>query len=293
MDQGVLEELIAKELPSLNNRLKDLGMTQMITLSWFLTVFLSVLPYQTAVYVMDGFFCYGAKIIFQLTLTILARCEEFVTSCRDDGEAMMRLTEFFKNVVRTNVYDDEDEYACDITVKENGNSISITKLLKDAQLNYPNISRSDIERTRLEKRLKVVQGLEDSMMKNVIRSVQAECSFLDVEELRLLFAIIKNEQLQRQQRLAHNQQSLEAIFSNGDRQDTSVPYYELYKTDFDTFNAIHTHLSLWGGSQGDTSVILAERMFRLMDADRDGFLNFKVRKHLNFLIKNFYMTCMA
>ena len=52
----------------------------------------------------------------------------------------------------------------------------------------------------LEKRLKVVQGLEDSMMKNVIRSVQAECSFLDVEELRLLFAIVKNEQLQRQQR---------------------------------------------------------------------------------------------
>ena len=79
-------------------------------------------------------------------------------------------------------------------------------------------------------------------------------------------------------RLAYNQQSLEAIFSNGDRQDTSVPYYELYKTDFDTFNAIHTHLSLWGGSQGDTSVILAERIFRLMDADRDGFLNFKVRK---------------
>ena len=60
----------------------------------------------------------------------LARCEEFVTSCRDDGEAMMRLTEFFKNVVRTNVYDDEDEYSCDMTVKDNGNSISITKFKK-------------------------------------------------------------------------------------------------------------------------------------------------------------------
>ena len=52
----MLEELIAKELPSLNNRLKDLGMTQMITLSWFLTIFLSVLPYQTAVYVYGKIF---------------------------------------------------------------------------------------------------------------------------------------------------------------------------------------------------------------------------------------------
>ena len=123
-----MEELIAKELPSLNNRLKDLGMTQMITLSWFLTIFLSVLPYQTAVYVygkthkndccmlvlkgffpvfrMDGFFCYGAKMIFQLTLTILAKCEKYINDCKDDGEAMIQCQEYFKNVVRSDAYDD-------------------------------------------------------------------------------------------------------------------------------------------------------------------------------------------
>ena len=76
VDQGVLEDLICKELPTLGHRLKDLGMTQMITLSWFLTVFLTVLPYQTAVYVIDGFFCQGARVIFQLTLKILSKCEK-------------------------------------------------------------------------------------------------------------------------------------------------------------------------------------------------------------------------
>lgn len=46
VDQGVLEDLVRAELPQLHERLQNLGMIQMISLSWFLTVFLSVLPYQ-------------------------------------------------------------------------------------------------------------------------------------------------------------------------------------------------------------------------------------------------------
>ena len=203
-------------------------------------------------------------------MTILAQCENFINDCKDDGEAMIYVSGYFKNVGRSNLYDDEEDCSAqnadaDKLKDQQGGVISITKLLKKAQLNYPNITRFDIERARLNHRLKVVQTLEDNMMKNVIRSVQADCPLLCEDELRLLFAIIKNEQLARQQRLSHNRQSLEAMLSNtGDKNDWTIPYYELYKTDFDTFNALHTlhHLSLWGGSQGDTSVILAERMFR-------------------------------
>jgi hypothetical protein len=35
------------------------------------------------------------------------------------------------------------------------------------------------------------------MMKNVVRSVQSDCPNLSEEELKLLFTIVKNEQLQR------------------------------------------------------------------------------------------------
>ena len=131
--------------------------------------------------------------------------------------------------------------------------------MKDALNNYPNISRSDIERTRIHHRLKVVQGLEDSMMRNVIRSVQADCPLLSEDELKFLFAFVKNAQFQRQQRVSHNKHTLEAILSKNDNKDASVPYYEQFKCDFDTFNDLHTYLSLWGGSEGDTSIILAER----------------------------------
>ena len=53
--------------------------------SRFLTVFISVIPYQTAAYVMDGFFADGARVIFQLALTILAKNESFLLGCADDG----------------------------------------------------------------------------------------------------------------------------------------------------------------------------------------------------------------
>merc|ERR1719189_3219994 len=107
VDQGVLEELIDKELPTLGTKLKALGATQMITLSWFLTIFLTVLPYQTAVQVIDCFFCEGARVIFQLTMTILAKCENHMINSADDGDAMIKLTEHFKQVTRTSIYDDD------------------------------------------------------------------------------------------------------------------------------------------------------------------------------------------
>jgi hypothetical protein len=51
-----------------------------------LTLFISVIPYQTAAYVMDGFFADGARVIFQLALTVLAKNEAFLLSCADDGK---------------------------------------------------------------------------------------------------------------------------------------------------------------------------------------------------------------
>lgn len=37
---------------------------------------------------MDGFFCDGARVIFQLALTVLARNEEFLLNCTDDGKKL-------------------------------------------------------------------------------------------------------------------------------------------------------------------------------------------------------------
>ena len=62
----------------------------------------------------------------------------------------------------------------------------------------------------------------------------------------------------RNQRLSKNA-TIDSVFqasSEPNNDKPSQPYFELYKTDFDTFNALHTYLCLWGGSEGDTSVML-------------------------------------
>ena len=44
VDQGVLEDLISVELPDLYSKLESLGVISMISLSWFLTIFLRSVP---------------------------------------------------------------------------------------------------------------------------------------------------------------------------------------------------------------------------------------------------------
>lgn len=66
VDQGLLEELAAEHLPALYARLQELGLIRVISLSWFLTIFLSVMPTSSAVNIMDCFFYDGAKVIFQV-----------------------------------------------------------------------------------------------------------------------------------------------------------------------------------------------------------------------------------
>lgn len=66
MDQGVFEDLTRAFLPLLYEHMQDLGVISTISLSWFLTLFLSVMPFDSAVVLVDCFFYEGIKVIFQV-----------------------------------------------------------------------------------------------------------------------------------------------------------------------------------------------------------------------------------
>lgn len=67
MDQGVFEDLTRVFLPQLHQHMQDLGVISTISLSWFLTLFLSVMPFDSAVLLVDCFFYEGIKVIFQVS----------------------------------------------------------------------------------------------------------------------------------------------------------------------------------------------------------------------------------
>jgi len=266
VDQGVLGDLVKQFLPDIHAKIDSLGMLHLISLSWFLTLFASVVPYYSAVYVMDCFFYSGAKVLFQLALTILKKNSDSILNAGDDGDAMINLSKFFLNVTR----DDPDPLplggtspSTTSTEANRSTLITISQLILGAHNDFP-LSPHQIEKLRLKHRLKVVQNLEDGQMKNVLRSVHTY-THLSEEEMKSLFLLIKNEQLMRISR-ANDPHSQERL-------NPSLPFYQLYKCDFDTFNQIFTLCSPW--KKAESCDVLSLRMFRIMDSNGDGFVNFK------------------
>jgi len=256
VDQGVMDHLVLTHLPDLHAKISDLGMLHLISLSWFLTLFLSVMPYHTAVYIIDCFFYEGARVIFQLALAILSRNKDFLLDCNDEGEAMMGLNRFFQTIQR-----DEPE----AVEAGEGEGLLVSVLIEGALEQFQEVTAEEIERLRLVHRLKVVQHLEDSQMKNVVRSV-ASLGKLQDQELRALFVVIKNEQLLRCGRQAGDP-------TNQSKLDPTVPYYELYRSDQDTWAQVASLCSPWARSESWS--LLVARMFKVMDTDQDGLISFR------------------
>lgn len=71
VDQRVLADLITKHLPDLA---KDVDVTLLVNLSamsWFMAIFLTVLPFHKAVRIVDWFLLDGARSLFQIRSGLL------------------------------------------------------------------------------------------------------------------------------------------------------------------------------------------------------------------------------
>ncbi|KAF9420846.1 hypothetical protein HW555_003032, partial [Spodoptera exigua] len=233
VDQGVLEELTEVHLPELHAKLDELGMMKMISLSWFLTLFISVMPYECAVNVMDCFFYDGAKVIFQVTLTILDINREKLLKCTEDGQAMQVLNDYLQGI-----YNEE--------------AMALSTEPRTAEKSYrsygSSVSNENIEHLRLKHRLRVVRQLEDSLEKNTLRALQQD------KLLELNDAI--REELLWAKRVPCER--LEAP-------------YESYRLDYTQFKTLFCALSPW--AKGDFAEAITARMFKLMDYDDDGVVS--------------------
>lgn len=94
----------------------------MISLSWFLTIFLSVMPYESAINIIDCFFYDGAKVIFMIALKILEWNQEKLLTSRDDGEAMQSLTVYLTGIYNTEyevIRKHENRYRVSVVLRMN------------------------------------------------------------------------------------------------------------------------------------------------------------------------------
>lgn len=72
-------------------------------------------------------------------------------------------------------------------------SVEVSELIYNSYSKFGSISNEKIEKMRLNERLRVVQGLEDTARRSVIRSLVSDTAFgtKELEELYLLFKVIE------------------------------------------------------------------------------------------------------
>uniref|UniRef100_A0A803W4U9 TBC1 domain family member 9 n=1 Tax=Ficedula albicollis TaxID=59894 RepID=A0A803W4U9_FICAL len=266
VDQGVFEELARDYIPQLYDCMQDLGVISTISLSWFLTLFLSVMPFESAVVVVDCFFCEGIKVIFQLALAVLEANVDKLLNCKDDGEAMTVLGRYLDSVTNKDstlppiphlhslLSDDVEPYP----------EVDIFRLIRSSYEKFGSIRADLIEQMRFKQRLKVIQTLEDTTKRNVVRTIVTETSFT-IDELEELYALFKAE---------HLTSCYWGGTSNAtERHDPSLPYLEQYRIDFEQFKGMFALLFPW--ACGTHSDVLAARLFRLLDENGDLLINFR------------------
>ncbi|CAL8329262.1 TBC1 domain family member 9B isoform X2 [Gadus morhua] len=267
VDQGVFEELTRACLPLLYEHMQELGVISSISLSWFLTLFLSVMPFDSAVLLVDCFFFEGIKVIFQVALAVLHDNMDALLACNDEGEAMTILGRYLDNVVNKQTVSSPIPHLHALLTSgdEPPPEIDVFDLIKSSYEKFGSLRSDVIEQMRFKQRLKVIQSLEDTAKRSVVRAMMTESAF-SIDELEELYCLFKAKHV------------MSCYWGLGgsaaaDRHDPSLPYLEQYRIDLGQFCQLFGALAPW--RCGVHTPILAARLFRLLDRNKDGLVNFK------------------
>ncbi|XP_048838850.1 TBC1 domain family member 8B isoform X2 [Brienomyrus brachyistius] len=266
VDQSVFEELIREHLSQLTEHMTDMTFFSSVSLSWFLTLFISVLPIESAVNVVDCFFYDGIKAILQLGLAVLDFNMDHLLACRDDAEAVTILNKFFDSVTnKDSPLPPTVQQGATANSERTANSkVDITDLIREAYEKYGDIRSEEVESMRRRNKLFVIQTLEDTTKQNVLRVVSQEVKFTpaDLDDLYGLF--------KRQHFLSCYWTMNSAALLH---HDPSLAYLEQYQLAQQQFCSLFALLAPW--SHCSSCHLLSLWAFRLLDENQDGLVNFK------------------
>lgn len=258
VDQRVFSDLAKEHISEIHNKLDELGLLNMVSLSWFLTLFISVMSFAEAVNIMDCFFYDGVKTLFQFALAILESVKDELLECKDEGDAMTVLNDKFRCIVNSHT---------EHRIKPD-KRIYITTLVDSAYRQFSSLTNTQIFNLRSKHKIRVVQSIEENTMKNVIRSV-SKCTKLENEALEEAFIVFREQYVTSKFYRTDPRPAIDIM----DKFDPQKPYYEHYRIEFEAFSSVLRGITPWGMS--DKGRELALRLFRLLDTRKSNLINFR------------------
>lgn len=180
LDQKVFEALVEKTMPVLWEHLvkSDVSLS-VVSLSWFLSLYINSMPLVFAFRVLDVFFLEGPKVLFQIGLAILRINGEELLDVTDDGSFISILKTYFSRL-------DESAHPR----SENEKLRAITKfqeLMVTAFKEFGQVTHASIAELRAKHIENVREGLATFAKRTSLRNLGPESKKLSAEDLGAVY----------------------------------------------------------------------------------------------------------
>src|SRR6201996_1318533 len=193
LDQRVFESLVEKTMPILWDHLQKSDVQlSVVSLPWFLSLYINSMPLIFAFRVLDVFFLEGPKVLFQIGLAILRINGEELLDAHDDGAFISILKSYFANLDQS-VHPKSD----------NPKLRSLTKfqeLMAIAFREFSGITQQTIDEQRIKHKEAVLDNIENFTKRTSIRNLGPASKKLSTNDLGFLYDRFYGVLYERQQR---------------------------------------------------------------------------------------------
>ena len=180
LDQKVFESLVEKTMPILWEHLvKSDVQLSVVSLPWFLSLYINSMPLVFAFRVLDVFFLEGPKVLFQIGLAILRINGEELLDVTDDGAFISILKSYFSRL-------DESAHPR----SENPKLRAVTRfqeLMVVAFKEFSGITHSTVTEERAKHKNAVLENIESFAKRTSIRNLGPESKRLSVDDLGAIY----------------------------------------------------------------------------------------------------------
>ncbi|CAG8975966.1 hypothetical protein HYALB_00012204 [Hymenoscyphus albidus] len=207
LDQRVFESLVEKTMPILwDHLMKHDVQLSVVSLPWFLSLYINSMPLVFAFRVLDVFFLEGPKVLFQVGLAILRINGEELLDASDDGAFISVLKSYFSKL-------DESAHP----KSENAKLRAVTRfqeLMVVAFKEFSGITQSSITEQRNKHKDSVLNSIESFAKRTSIRNLGPDSKRLSVDELGALydrfFGVLYERQMRSQMMLEEAERKAKA-----------------------------------------------------------------------------------
>jgi hypothetical protein len=180
LDQRVFENLVERTMPVLWEHLvkSDVNLS-VVSLPWFLSLYINSMPLVFAFRVLDVFFLEGPKVLFQVGLAILRINGEELLDMSDDGSFISILKNYFSRL---------DESAHPHSENEKLRAVTrFQELMVTAFKEFAGITQATIDDLRDKHIDSVKEGLATFAKRTSIRNLGPESKKLSAEDLSTIY----------------------------------------------------------------------------------------------------------